>query len=203
MCVFCLIISIVFFISSFFSFITLSRRFLSVIAVISFEMSNFSVVMLLKLHSFSISIYLRNKSSGVLDSVCLVQKKSPRLWYVFLFGRKFSLINRISSLIAILSGSVLYSALVIWYRTSEPMPHTESSCIWFSFVAQYFCVISSNRISSAVWIFYFRFVFCRNRLSHCLGVNVFFPSVVASKFGTSICVASCVIVSLFQLNQFK
>ena len=129
---------------------------------------------------------------------CLVQKNSPRLWYVFLFGKKYSLNNRIKSLIAILSGSVLYSALVIWYKASGPIPHMKSSCIWFSFVAHSFCVISSPRISSAMSILYFHFVYCRNLSNHCFGVKIFFPSVVSSKFGTSICVASCVIVSLFR-----
>ena len=76
---FCLIISIVFFVSGFFFFISLSRSFLSVIAVMNFEMSNSSAVMFSKLHSFSISINLRQKSSGVSISVCLVQKNSPRL----------------------------------------------------------------------------------------------------------------------------
>ena len=86
--VFCLIISIIFFNSSVFSFIILSRNFLSVIAVMYFDINNFSVEIVLKLHSFSISISLVQKSSGVSSSVCFAQKKSPRLWYVFFLACK-------------------------------------------------------------------------------------------------------------------
>ena len=78
--VFCLINSIVFANSSFYSFIKLSRSFVSVIAVINFEMSRSSAVIPPNALSFSISISLRQKSSGVSDSVCFVQKNSPRLW---------------------------------------------------------------------------------------------------------------------------
>ena len=78
--VFCLIISVVFFNSSFFSFIILSRSFVSIIAVKNFEMSRSSAVIPSNAHSFSISISLLQKSSGVSDSVCFVQKKSPRIW---------------------------------------------------------------------------------------------------------------------------
>ena len=90
------------------------------------------------LHSFSNSIRLRQKSSGVSGSICLVQKNSPRLWYVLRFGRKCSLNNHIYFFIAILYGSLLYSALVIWYRASGPMPHIKFSCNWFTFVANRF-----------------------------------------------------------------
>ena len=77
--VFCFIILIVLFSSSFFSFISLSRSFVFVIAVIYFEMSRSSAVIPSNAHSFSISINLRQKSSGVFVSVYFVQKNSPRL----------------------------------------------------------------------------------------------------------------------------
>ena len=78
--VFCLIISIVFFSSRFFSFINLSRSFVSVIAIMNFETNKSSAVTPSNAHSFSISLSLNQMSSGVPDSVCLVQKNSPRLW---------------------------------------------------------------------------------------------------------------------------
>ena len=74
--VFCFIISIVFFSSSFFSFISLSRSFVSVIAVMNFEMSRSSAVIPSNAHSFSVSINLRQKSSGVSVSVCHHMKSS-------------------------------------------------------------------------------------------------------------------------------
>ena len=57
--VFSLIISIVFFSSSFFSIINLSRSCVSVIAVIHFEMSRSSIVVPSNAQTFSISISLR------------------------------------------------------------------------------------------------------------------------------------------------
>ena len=78
--VFCFINSISFFSSKVFSFIVLSRIFVSVIAVMYFEISISSADIVLKLHCFFISIsHLRN-SSGVSSSVYFAQKKSPRLW---------------------------------------------------------------------------------------------------------------------------
>ena len=56
---FCLIISIVFFISRVFSFISLSRNFLSVIAVMYLDINSSSAEMVPKLHSFSISVVSR------------------------------------------------------------------------------------------------------------------------------------------------
>ena len=191
--VFCLIISIVFFESSFFSFIGLSRSFESVIAVIIFEMSKSSAVIPSNAHSFSISISRRQKPSGVSVSVCFVQKNSSRLWYEFRFGRKYSLNSRIRSFTAFLSGSILYYARVIWYNSLGPMPHMKSSCISVSFPVQPFCVISTPRINSLMSILYFLFVYCRNLLSHCFGVKTRFPSDVASKFVTSFCFVSVVI----------
>ena len=108
----------------------MSRSVVSVIAVIKFEMSRSSAVIASNAHSFSGSINLRQKSSGVIVSVCFVQKNSPRLRYEFRFGKKYSL-NNLRSFTAILSVSVLYSALVIWYSASGPMPHMKSSCISF------------------------------------------------------------------------
>ena len=63
----------------FFLFHYFVQSFVSVIAVINFEISKSSAFILSNAHSFSISINLRQKSSGVSDSVCLVQNKSPRL----------------------------------------------------------------------------------------------------------------------------
>ena len=60
--VFCLISSIIIFNSSVFAFIILSRNFLSVIAVIYFDINNSSAEIVLKLHSFSISISRLQKS---------------------------------------------------------------------------------------------------------------------------------------------
>ena len=113
-------------------------------------MSSSSAVILLNMHSLSIFINIRQKSSGVSVSVCLVQKNSPRLYYVFRFGKKHSLIDRIKSLIAIFSGSLLCCALFIWYKASGPIPDTKWSCIWLFFVAQSVWVISSPRINSAI-----------------------------------------------------
>ena len=48
-------------------------------------------------------------------------------------------------------------------------------------------------ISTVMSILYFLFVYCRNLSSHCFGVKIRFPSDVASKFGTSICLVSVVI----------
>ena len=84
--VFCLIISTVFFILSIFSFINLPWSFLPVIAVINFDMSSSSVVMFSKLHSFNLYQFLIN-FPGVSGLISLVQKNSPRLWYVLLFGK--------------------------------------------------------------------------------------------------------------------
>ena len=58
----------------FFSFIILSRNFLSVIAVTYFEINSSSSDMVLKLHSFPISISLLQNSSRVSLSDCLAQK---------------------------------------------------------------------------------------------------------------------------------
>ena len=70
-----------FFSSNVFSFIILSRTFLSVIAVMYFDINNSSADIALKLHTFSISISRLQNSSGVSSSpVCFAQKKSPRLW---------------------------------------------------------------------------------------------------------------------------
>ena len=63
--VFCFINSIAFFISRVVSFLVLSRSFLSVIAVIFFEINCSTADMALKLHSFWISINLLHNSSGV------------------------------------------------------------------------------------------------------------------------------------------
>ena len=72
--VFCLIRLIIFFISSVFSFIILSRNFLSVIAVMYFDFSSSSAEIVVKLHSFSISINRLQNSLGVSSSVCFAQK---------------------------------------------------------------------------------------------------------------------------------
>ena len=85
--VFCSIISMVFFSSKVF-FIMLSPNFLSVIAVIYFDISNSSAEIVLKLLSFSISISLLQNFFGVSFSACLGQKKSPRLWQVSRFGEQ-------------------------------------------------------------------------------------------------------------------
>ena len=77
--VFCLIISIVFFISRVFSFISLSRNFLSVIVVMYLDISSCSAEMVPKMHSFSISISRLQNSSGASFSDCFAQKKSPLL----------------------------------------------------------------------------------------------------------------------------
>ena len=72
--VFCFIISIVFFSSSFFSFKKMSRSFLSVLAVVNFEMSTSSADNPLNAQSFSISISQRQRFSSVSASFYLVQK---------------------------------------------------------------------------------------------------------------------------------
>ena len=78
--VFCLISVIIFFKSSVFSLIILSRNFLSVIAVIYLEICSSSAEIVPKLHSFSISISRLQNSSGVSSSDCFAQQKSPQLW---------------------------------------------------------------------------------------------------------------------------
>ena len=60
-------------------FIILDRIFLSVIAVKYFDNNNSAAEILLKLLSFSMTIYRQHNSSGVSHSVCSVQKKSPQL----------------------------------------------------------------------------------------------------------------------------
>ena len=77
--VICLIVSIVFFRSNFFSSINFSRSLVSIIAVMNYETRRSSAVFPSNVHSFSIFISLRQKSSGVLVLFCLVQKNSPRL----------------------------------------------------------------------------------------------------------------------------
>ena len=78
--VFCLISVIIFFKSSVFSLIILSRNFLSFIAVIYLEICSSSAEIVPKLHSFSISISRLQNSSGVSSSDCFAQQKSPQLW---------------------------------------------------------------------------------------------------------------------------
>ena len=63
-----------------------SRSFLSVMLVINFDMSRSSCLMSLNSHVLSNVISFFQCSSGVSFSSCLAQKKSPRLWYVFLLG---------------------------------------------------------------------------------------------------------------------
>ena len=77
---FSLIISMVFFNSNFFTSVCLSRSFVSVIAVMNLEMSKSSALIPSNAHFYSISISLRQKSSGVSVSDCLVQKNFSRLW---------------------------------------------------------------------------------------------------------------------------
>ena len=78
--VFCSISLIIFFISRFF-FLSLFYPVicLSGIAVMYFDISNSSAEIVLKLHSFSISINRLQNSSSVSSSVCFAQK-SLRLW---------------------------------------------------------------------------------------------------------------------------
>ena len=136
-------------------------------------MSNSSAVIGSKFHSFSISISLRQTSFGVF--VCFVQKKSPRrFWYTFLFGKKYSLKNRIKSSIAILSGSVFYCPrhLIQSFWANAPDE-----------VFLYFCLLFRPaglcHFDSPYQFCSLYFVFSRrilpNLSNHCFGVYGFFP----------------------------
>ena len=85
--VFCLINSIVFISSSSSSFINLLLSFVSVIVVMNFETSRSSAVIPSNAHSFSISINLRQKSSGASVALSCPDDFSA-IVIVFLFGRK-------------------------------------------------------------------------------------------------------------------
>ena len=80
-----------------------SRRFLSAIAAIYFDIDNLSAEIVLKLRSFSISISRLRNSSEVFSSVCFSQKKSPRDTIRCKAGSDL--------LVFVLSKSVLYSAI--------------------------------------------------------------------------------------------
>ena len=80
--VFCCICSTTIGISQSFSFSSLSRKFLSVIDAIKFDISN-SLLKSGKSHSFSNSNNFSQWSSGVSVAVCFAQKKSFRQLYFF------------------------------------------------------------------------------------------------------------------------
>ena len=63
-----------------------SRSFLSVMLVMNFDMSRSSCLMSLNPHVFSSVFSFSQCSAGVSFSSCFAQRKSSRLWYVFLFG---------------------------------------------------------------------------------------------------------------------
>ena len=105
-----------------------------------------------------------------------------------------------------LSGSVLYSARVLWYNASGPMPHMKSSCIFVFFLVQPFCPTTvcvghirrktnlyTEAMARKIPAIYKSLIYCRNLSSHCFGVKIRFPSDVASKLGTSIWFVSIVI----------
>ena len=72
---FALLIRVFFFIPVFF-FIVLSRNLLSATSVIYLDSSSSLADVVLKIHSFSISIILLQKPFGVYTSVCFAQKNS-------------------------------------------------------------------------------------------------------------------------------
>ena len=59
------------------------------------EINNSSIEIVLKLHSFPVSIFRRQNSSAVSSSIGSAEKKPPQLQYVFQFGRQSSVNNRI------------------------------------------------------------------------------------------------------------
>ena len=67
-------------------------------------------------------------------SSCLAQKKSPRLWYVFLFGMYYSLNSCINLSVVNVSGSVLKSPFVMISIADGPAPQIKSCLISGSFV---------------------------------------------------------------------
>ena len=123
--------------------------------VISFDTRRSSCFMFLKSQFFSIVIFFQC-SSGVSLSSCFARKKSPRRWYVFLFGTWFSQNSCISFLILIVSWSVLNSPFVIISIADAPAPQMKSCLISGSFVSWFPSVgtVSSARIClmSILWI---------------------------------------------------
>ena len=88
-------------------------------------------------------------------------------------------------MILILSGFVLYSGRVIWYRASGATPQIKSSWMRFSFPGHPEAVTSSILISGVMSVLCSRFVNSRNSFIHCLPVNTAFPSeALASRSGT-------------------
>ena len=107
--------------------------------------------------------------------------------------------NRIKFFTFILSGSVLYSALVIWYSAPRLIPHKKFSCFACSFLVHPVSVISSPFSDGAMSMLCSRLQNCRNLSCNCLGANTEFPSVaLASRLGTFF-IQCFVIRSLFQL----
>ena len=103
-------------------------------------------------------------------------------------------------MILILSGSVLYSARVIWNNASGPTPQIKSSWICASFsVVHPASVISSPFTNGVMLILCSRLVNFLNLSNHCLGVNIGFPSdASAFRFGT-IFLSAIVPVKIFGL----
>ena len=115
-----------------YSRIYFSRGFLSVMLVINFDMIRSSCLISLNSQFFSSVINFFQCSSGVSFSSCLAQRKSPRLWYVFLFTMLYSLNN---VLVLTVSGSVLNSPFVIISIADGPGPYMK------------FCLISGSLVS--------------------------------------------------------
>ena len=84
-----------------------------------------------------------------------------------------------------LSGSILYSARVIWYSASGPTPQMKSSWMSFAFPDHPDSMTTSSFNSGVMSILCSLFVNCLNRSNHYLGANTAFPSkAFASRFGT-------------------
>ena len=139
-------------------------------------------------------------SSGVSVSVCFVQKRFLRCWFLFVFGKSIICLKVFVELsdkicIVILSVSVLYSTHVYCLCANTPYV----IFLYFSFLylafssVQPFHVFSSPRINSVMSVLCFVFVNCRNLSCHCFDVNSFCPSDSNSQFCTSICFVSYVI----------
>ena len=121
---------------------------------------------------------------GVSVSICFVQKNSPRLWYTYLVGETYSLNSRIETLIAVLSGSVLYSARVISYNASEAKPQMKSSCLSLFFRPTGLCHSGSpDQFCYVYLVFSLRLL--RKFFKPLFRCVYLLSSVLASKFGVS------------------
>ena len=137
-----------------------------------------------KVHSFTVSINLLRHLQSF--RIQIVRKHSSRLTKVFCFQKKYLSKIRIKKLIAIPSGSVLCSARVIPNSANEFILN-----LTYFFLTN--CHLSFCSLSS---VFYTAFNFLFRVFPNILQLLFWgeYSLPVASKFGTSIFVASCVVI---------